>query len=144
MSSIVSRRPPRSGLVSQANDLRCISIRLGTSRTFCRRAKLRRVRGACTVAKVATPRAVERGDQGAAESEPTPVAEHLAPSGNQSGHEEDTPTARPLKIAHRIGALSRTVGAHGPRPRRPRMWRDVVLRWAAAAIGRPPECRGNL
>src|SRR5437764_13679115 len=91
MSSIVSRRPPPSGLVSQANDLRWISIRLGTSRTFCRRAKLRRVRGACTVAKVATPRAVERGDGGAlSEGELTPVAEHLVPRGNQSGYEERT------------------------------------------------------
>src|ERR687883_605471 len=91
MSSIVSRRPPASGLVSQANDLRWISIRLGTSRTFCRRAKLRRVRGACTVAKVATPRAVERGDGGALYgSGPTPVAGYLAPSGNQSDHEEGT------------------------------------------------------
>src|SRR5436190_5638381 len=53
MSSIVSRRPPVLGSVSQAKDFRWIAIRLGTSRTLSRRAKLRRVRGASTVAKAA-------------------------------------------------------------------------------------------
>ena len=55
MSSIVSRRPPFSGSTSQANDFFWMSIRLGTSRTLSRRAKVRRVRGASTEAKTATP-----------------------------------------------------------------------------------------
>src|SRR5215207_4994920 len=56
MSSIVSRRPPASASVSQANDLRWISMRLGTSSTCSRRAKLRRVRRASTAATETTPR----------------------------------------------------------------------------------------
>src|SRR5438132_772267 len=59
MSSIVSRRPPATGSVSHSNDLRWISMRLGTSRTLFRRAKLRRVRGASTRGKTATPRGVD-------------------------------------------------------------------------------------
>src|SRR5215213_1182651 len=60
MSSIVSRRPPFSVSTSQAKDFFWISMRLGTSRTLSRRAKLRRVRGASTAAKTATP----QGDRG--------------------------------------------------------------------------------
>src|SRR3954463_6783009 len=56
MSSIVSRRPPVSVSTSQLNDFFWMSIRLGTSRTFSRRANERRVRGASTEAKTATPR----------------------------------------------------------------------------------------
>src|SRR5215210_7834498 len=60
MSSIVSRRPPFSVSTSQEKDFFWMSIRLGTSRTLSRRAKLRRVRGASTAAKTATP----QGDRG--------------------------------------------------------------------------------
>ena len=50
--------------VSQAKDFFWMSIRLGTSRALGRRAKLRRVRGASTGAKTATPRAVgERAER---------------------------------------------------------------------------------
>src|SRR4051812_21352095 len=56
MSSIVSRRPPVSVSTSQLNDFFWMSIRLGTSRTFSRRANERRVRGASTEAKTATPK----------------------------------------------------------------------------------------
>src|SRR5215208_7178739 len=55
MSSIVSLSPPPSGSTSQEKDFFWISIRLGTSRTLSSRAKLRRVRGASTEAKTATP-----------------------------------------------------------------------------------------
>src|SRR3954451_12418435 len=56
MSSIVSRKPPPSGSTSQANDFFWMSIRLGTSIDLSRRANVRRVRGASTEAKTATPR----------------------------------------------------------------------------------------
>src|SRR3954469_22545830 len=56
MSSIVSRNPPPSGSTSQANDFFWMSIRLGTSIDLSRRANVRRVRGASTEAKTATPR----------------------------------------------------------------------------------------
>src|SRR5215210_4136267 len=92
MSSIVSRRPPFWGSVSQAKDLRWISMRFGTSRTLSRRAKLRRVRGASTEATGATPRNVETGQAGA--------------------HE-----VRPAKIAQQAHAHpARATGSHGPRP----------------------------
>src|SRR5919112_803743 len=55
MSSIVSLSPPPSGSTSQEKDFFWISIRLGTSRTLSSRAKLRRMRGASTEAKTATP-----------------------------------------------------------------------------------------
>src|SRR3712207_606693 len=55
MSSIVSRRPPLSVSTSQENDFFWMSMRFGTSRTLSSRAKLRRVRGASTEAKTATP-----------------------------------------------------------------------------------------
>src|SRR3954463_2750250 len=55
MSSIVSRKPPFSVSTSQAKDFFWMSIRLGTSRTLSRRANERRVRGASTAAKRATP-----------------------------------------------------------------------------------------
>src|SRR5215213_310756 len=57
MSSIVSRRPPLSASTSQSKDFFWMSIRLGTSRTLSRRAKLRRVRvAASAAAKTATPK----------------------------------------------------------------------------------------
>src|SRR3954471_7343727 len=60
MSSIVSRNPPPSGFTNQANDFFWISIRLGTSTDLSRRANVRRVRGASTEAKTATPQGVRR------------------------------------------------------------------------------------
>src|SRR5436853_3139065 len=59
MSSIVSRRPPPCGSTSHVNDRRWISIRLGTSRGFCRRANVRRTRVVSAAAKAATPQRVE-------------------------------------------------------------------------------------
>src|SRR3954449_10139674 len=56
MSSMVSSKPPPSGSTSQANDFFWMSIRLGTSIDLSRRANVRRVRGASTEAKTATPR----------------------------------------------------------------------------------------
>src|SRR5205807_6614690 len=91
MSSIVSRRPPLAGSVSQAKDRRWMSMRLGTSRVLLRRAKLRRVRRASAEAKEATP------SQGV----------------KRTG---DRAEARPLKIAQAIGALNRAASTHGPRP----------------------------
>src|SRR4051794_21222372 len=102
MSSIVSRRPPAFGSVSQAKDLRWMSMRLGTSRTLSRRAKERRARDASTTATEATPR------------------EDL----NRAGQAQ---RVRPAKIAQQAGAprtgdrLSRTP------PRLPRMWRRRLL-----------------
>src|SRR3954447_9239884 len=61
MSSIVSRGPPPSVPTSQSNDRRWISIRLGTSRGFCRRANERRTRVVSAAAKAATPQEVENG-----------------------------------------------------------------------------------
>src|SRR4051795_12030901 len=60
MSSIVSRKPPPSGSTSQANDFFWMSMRLGTSIDWARRANVRRVRGASTEAKTATPRGGRR------------------------------------------------------------------------------------
>src|SRR3954462_12399572 len=60
MSSIVSRRAPFSVSTSQAKDFFWWAIRLGTSRTLSRRAKFRRVRGASTAAKTATPQGTRR------------------------------------------------------------------------------------
>ena len=56
MSSIVSLRPPPSVSTNQANDFFWMSIRFGTSTDLSRRANVRRVRGASTEAKAATPR----------------------------------------------------------------------------------------
>src|SRR6478609_7912566 len=56
MSSIVSRNPPPSGSTSQAKDFFWMSMRFGTSTERLRRANVRRVRGASTEAKTATPR----------------------------------------------------------------------------------------
>src|SRR4051794_21313094 len=60
MSSIVSRNPPPSGSTNHANDFFWISIKFGTSTDLSRRANVRRVRGASTEAKTATPRGVRR------------------------------------------------------------------------------------
>src|SRR5688572_2626063 len=66
MSSMVSRSPPVSVSTSQEKDFFWMSIRLGTSRTFSRRAKLRRVRGAAKEAKTATPQGKREDDRTAA------------------------------------------------------------------------------
>src|SRR3954451_10838821 len=97
MSSIVSRSPPFSGSTSQSNDFFWMSIRLGTSRTLSRRAKLRRVRRASGEAKTATP----RGDVGEEGARQTP----------------DLEKARPAKIAQGYPVPRRgRIGAHGPLP----------------------------
>src|SRR4051795_9578054 len=61
MSSIVSRNPPPSASTNQANDFFWMSIRFGTSIDLSRRANVRRVRGASTEAKTATPPGDRRG-----------------------------------------------------------------------------------
>src|SRR4051812_23616250 len=61
MSSIVSRNPPPSGSTNQAKDFFWMSMRLGTSTDLSRRANVRRVRGASTEAKTATPRGGRSG-----------------------------------------------------------------------------------
>src|SRR3954447_10074001 len=61
-SSIVSRSPPPSVSTSHSNERRWISIRLGSSRGFSRRAKLRRWRGASTGAKTAAPSGSSEGE----------------------------------------------------------------------------------
>src|ERR1039458_3690378 len=67
MSSIVSRSPPVFGSVSHVNERRCMSMRLGTSTVFLRRAKLRRVRRASAAAK-------KRAEEGA-EARPDKIAQ---------------------------------------------------------------------
>src|SRR5690242_16383176 len=101
MSSMVSRRPPFSVSTSQANDFFWMSIRLGTSRDFSSRAKLRRVRGASTEAKTATP----LGRRGRTERE----AWRPCGGGRGATVQDSTGACGPLR-----GAL----GAHGPRPAR--------------------------
>ena len=51
--------------------------------------------------------------------------------------------ARPAKIAHGIGALCRTVSSHGPRPRRPRMWRGAVRFGRLRLLADRGSVRGN-
>src|SRR5918994_5538575 len=87
MSSIVSRRPPFSVSTSQSKDFFWMSIRLGTSSTLSRRAKLRRVRGASREAKTATPQVETCEDDG---SRARPRHRELSLRGTQ---------ARPAKIA---------------------------------------------
>src|SRR3954452_13600771 len=92
MSSIVSRSPPPSGSTSQSKDRRWMSIRLGTSRGFCRRANERRTRVVSAAAKAATPQGVEKGqvrrralDLDGAEMRPTKIARRNdAPSGRST------------------------------------------------------------
>src|SRR5687768_11991758 len=104
MSSIVSRSPPFSTSTSQSNDFFWMSIRLGTSRTLSRRAKLRRVRRASGEAKTATPRG-DVGEEGAR-------------------HGPFRVRARPAKIAQGYPVPRRgRIGAHGPLPAASRMWR---------------------
>src|SRR4051794_6916703 len=97
MSSIVSRRPPVSGSTSHSKERRWMSMRLGTSRTLDRRAKLRRVRSAARAGTTAAPREVrggrdERGLSGGRKTRPVNLAQA---------------EADPAEGA---------VGAHGPRP----------------------------
>src|SRR3954466_15748670 len=89
MSSIVSRNPPLSVSTSQLKDFFWMSIRLGTSSTFSRRAKVRRVRGASRAAKTATPLDGDlRRTYGAADKQ-------RRPGGAELGRTQ----ARPSKIA---------------------------------------------
>src|SRR3954465_9048418 len=98
MSSIVSRRPPASGSVNHSNDLRWMSMRLGTSRVLSRRAKERRTRGASTAGTVGRLLLEER-------------------KAGRSGR--GGPETRGLaKIAQQADAPSGAVDAHGPRPGR--------------------------
>ena len=98
-----------SGSVSQSNERRWMSMRLGTSRALFRRAKVRRVRGASTAGKTATPQGVEkRARRARARVERT--------------------AARPSKIAQRLaqpppGGVRRSRTPPGP----PRMWRGRRL-----------------
>src|SRR3954454_8887368 len=134
MSSIVSRRPPDSVSTSQLNDFFWMSIRLGTSRTFSRRANERRVRGASTEAKTATPRdgrgqSAGRGIVAAPEVRPARMgrARERRPGGAK---------ARPAKIAQGLSEpLWGRVGAHGPRPARTPYVAERA-QWTAATIGR--------
>src|SRR4051812_8403823 len=86
MSSIVSRSPPLEGSTSQSKDRRWMSIRLGTSRGFCRRANERRTRVVSAAAKAATPQEVENGQIRRRAPEPVQVQ------------------ARPARIARRSDA----------------------------------------
>src|SRR3954467_12888363 len=121
MSSIVSRSPPPSGSTSQENDFFWISIRLGTSRTFSSRAKLRRGRGASTEAKTATPQGVARRTR------------ERALGGAQS-----SPKARPSKIAQGVPdpPWGRSALTDPARPGVPYV--AGRAQWTAATIGRVP------
>src|SRR5918994_6010063 len=124
MSSIVSRRPPVSVSTSQSKDFFWMSIRLGTSSTLSRRAKLRRVRGVSREAKTATPLAGDlRGTCVAAAA----ASGELSLRGTQ---------ARPAKIAQG-GAYPSEGHSALTDPVRPgsRMWRGGRL-WTATTIGR--------
>src|SRR3954451_5807297 len=117
MSSIVSRRPPLSGSVSQSKDLRWISMRVGTSRTLSRRAKDRRTRRASavgTVRRLLPARAEKAG-----------------------GSRQGGPRARGLaNLAQQADAPSGAVDTHGPRPGRIRVCGAGAGGGTAATIGR--------
>src|SRR5215217_5013403 len=101
-----------------------MSIRLGTSSTLSRRAKLRRVRGASREAKTATPQVETCEDDG---SRARPRHRELSLRGTQ---------ARPAKIAQ--GGAHPSEGHSAlTDPVRPgsRMWREGRL-WTATTIGR--------
>src|SRR5437588_4495386 len=109
MSSMVSRRPPDWGSVSQAKDLRWMSMRLGTSRTFSRRAKVRRARGASTAATWATPQTGRDTAGGALRTTPTKIAQQadgptqgrptLTDPTPEPPHGAATPTAGWLRLS---------------------------------------------
>src|SRR5215213_10049716 len=113
MSSIVSLRPPFS-----------VSTRFGTSSTFSRRAKLRRVRGASREAKTATPQVETCEGRG---SQTRPRHRELSLRGTQ---------ARPAKIAQ--GGAHPSEGHSAltdpARPEIPYVAGRAL--WTAAAIGR--------
>src|SRR5215207_3131128 len=113
MSSIVSLRPPFSVPTSQSNEFFWMSMRFGTSSTFSRRAKLRRVRGASREAKTATPQVETCEDVGA---RLPPRHRELSLRGTQ---------ARPAKIAQG-GAYPSEGHSALTDPARPgsRMWRE--------------------
>src|SRR3954453_11934361 len=115
MSSIVSRNPPPSGSTSQANDFFWISIRFGTSTDWERRANVRRVRGASTEAKTATPPGDRRG----------------AGEGRERCQRH---TRGPAKIAQGQTPRARALDSHGPRPARlPYVARGAVGRLRLSA-----------
>src|SRR4051794_9216208 len=99
MSSIVSRSPPPSGSTNQANDFFWMSIRLGTSTDLSRRANVRRVRGASTEAKTATPPGDRRG-------------------ANEVRERCQRHTRGPAKIAQGEAPCAWALDSHGPRPTR--------------------------
>src|SRR5215218_7440179 len=113
MSSMVSRNPPFSVSTSQLKDFFWMSMRFGTSSTFSRRAKLRRVRGASREAKTATPHVETCEDVGA---RLPPRHRELSLRGTQ---------ARPAKIAQG-GAYPSEGHSALTDPARPgsRMWRE--------------------
>src|SRR3954451_5597497 len=143
MSSIVSRNPPPSGSTSQANDFFWMSIRLGTSIDLSRRANVRRVRGASTEAKTATPRGGReragevrwtcQGHTGATSQDSTGVG---GPPGE--GRSALTDPARPGSRMWREGRCGRlrlsaewpqdSVGVKNCDARRPirRIWLDAM------------------
>src|SRR6188472_1880107 len=112
MSSIVSRRPPFSASTSQSNDLRWISMRLGTSRTLFRRAKLRRVLGASTRGKTATPRGVEGGQSGGGRSAERARPSKIAQQDDASAGGGRTPTARGGRRSRTPPAAAAYVARH--------------------------------
>src|SRR3954470_15594810 len=116
MSSIVSRRPPASGSVNHSNDLRWMSMRLGTSRVLSRRAKERRTRGASTAGTVGRLLLEER----------------KAGRSRRGGPE----TRGLAKIAQQADAPSGAVDTHGPRPVALRVCGAVPVDGTAATIGR--------
>src|SRR5215208_1166797 len=113
MSSIVSRNPPLSVATGPSKKFFYTSIRLGTSSTFSRRAKLRRVRGASREAKTATPQVETCEGRG---SRARPRHRELSLRGTQ---------ARPAKIAQ-DGAYPSEGHSALTDPARPgsRMWRE--------------------
>src|SRR3954452_20138608 len=138
MSSIVSRRPPPSVSTNQSNDRFWMSIRLGTSSTFSRRANVRRVRGASTEAKTATPLGEVRANRRRG-ARPSPLpGQSASPRGMRAREAagRGARKARPAKIAQgRSGPPWGRVGAHGPRPARTPYVAERA-QWTAAAIGR--------
>ena len=143
MSSIVSRRPPLSVSTSQSKDFFWMSMRLGTSRTFSSRAKLRRVRGAAMEAKTATPLGLASGQRAA-----------TSPAGLLRWGRRAATEARPAKIAQ--GYADPCEGRSAlTDPVRPglRMWRrgrggrlrlsadgQAVYRGAQGAVDRSDRC----
>src|SRR5471030_2411583 len=95
MSSIVSRRPPVSGMVNHSNERRWMSMRLGTSSGLFRRAKLRRVRGTVTAAKMRLLRGRETDGRGRESAVPGNLEERsCAPLEAANAHGPRSPQHR--------------------------------------------------